>query len=566
MISRARLKKTGFTLPDLLAFGFLLGFLVSILVIMQNWAGPLEPPAPIELTIRSLPSAMFYSLGRIMLSYFVCLITSLVIGYWAAHSKLAETIIIPVIDIGQSIPVLGFLPGLVIFFVYLFPHSRMGLEIAAILTLYTTMAWNLMLSFYGSIKTIPRDYVEIIKAYGYGRIGVLLRLEIPIAMNGIIWNSMLSIAGGWFFLTFCESFTLGDKSFRLYGMGSYMSLASDRGDWTSLIAGGFSVILILVVMDFFIWNPLLRWSERFQRMQPLTDEEDEEPVLNFFAKSQRITQIIRKIRRRYAVKLYVNKRKSIKRSRLSRRLPFLAYGILALGFLFAVFGLIGSMGVLRTISLSDWGEIIKNTFYTFMRVNAVLVLSTVLMVPTGLWLGAHPRFVKKLKPVIQVIAAFPAPMIFSALMVIFLKLSLTMEIGSILLMMTGAQWYLLFNVISAAASVPESLVEVARTTGLTEFQIMRKVYFPAAFPQILTGLITAAGGAWNTSIAAELVVYQNKEYGVAGIGAYIFHVSQQEKYPELIAALVVMIVVIVVINRLFWARLYDLAESRYRLD
>lgn len=567
MLKRMQMRKAGITLPDLLAFGFLLGVFVAIIVIGRNWAAPAAALPPIDLSLSSLPYAFFLSLSRIVLAYVVCLFSSLAIGYWAAHSKLAEMIIVPLIDIGQSIPVLTFLPGLALTFMALFPESRTGLEITAILTLYTGMAWNLMLAFYGSIKTIPREYVDTIRAYGYGPLGILFRLELPYSMNAIVWNSMMSVAGGWFFLTVCESFVLGDRSVSLVGLGSFMKLATDRGDYLAVAAGAALMILVLVVTDFFVWNPLLRWAERFQRMMPDdSGDGDGEAVLNFFAKSKRITSFLRKMRRRYAAKLYVSQRRGRRTRDRSGQIRAAGYACLAVMFLLAVWGMITAAGMLAEISFEEWKLIVVGAIWTLTRVVAVVVISGAIMVPLGLWLGTQPKLVKRTQPIIQVIAAFPAPMIFPLFIVLFVQLHIPLDIGSVLLMMMGAQWYLLFNVISGAASIPAELVEVARTTGMSGFQIMRRVYLPGSYPYILTGLITAAGGAWNTCIVAEYLVFRGQVYEARGLGAFITRSTEGAHYAQLMAAVTVMIVLIVVVNRTFWAKLYHLAETKYRLD
>lgn len=567
MFKRMQMRKTGFSLPDLLAFALLMAVFVSFLAVARYWSGPLSPPEPIDLSFSSLPYAMFLSISRIVITYVVCLVTSLAVGYWAAHSKLAEKIIIPLIDIGQSIPVLAFLPGVSVFFLTLFPDSRVGLEMGAIVTLYVGMAWNLMLSFYNSIKTIPREYVDIIRAYGYGRLGILLRLELPYAMNGIVWNSMLSVAGGWFFITVCESYTLGDRSFNLVGLGSYMAIASERGNIGAQVAGILSMLLVLILADSFVWKPLLRWAERFQRMHGLNEEEDDdEPVLNFFAKSKRITNFLRKVRRRYAARFYVTQRRGRRRRQQQFDWHWAGYLSLLALVIFSVWGVWAGFEMVAGIPGAEWLHILKAAGFTFARVTAVLLLSSAIMIPLGLWLGSQPQLVKRLQPVIQVIAAFPAPMIFPMVMSVFLMLSIPLSLGSVLLMMFGAQWYLLFNVMSGIAGVPPHLVEFARTTGMSTFGIIRRVYLPAAFPPILTGLITAAGGAWNVSIVAELVVLNGNTYVADGLGSYITQSAAQTKYPELVAAVAVMVILIVIVNRLFWARLYDLAETKYRLD
>lgn len=566
MFKQIQLRKTGLTLPDLFAFALILAGFFALLFVGRYWTGPLEPPEPIDLSLRSLPYALFLSISRIAIAYLVCLISSLAVGYWAAHSKFAEKIIVPLIDIGQSVPVLGFLPGLVLVFLAIFPESRVGLEIAAVLTLYTGMAWNLMLSFYGSIKTIPREYVEIIKAYGYGRLGILLRLELPYSMTAIIWNSMLSVAGGWFFLAICESYTVGSRSYQLVGLGSFMSLAGERGDTVALLAGGGSMILVLVLTDMLVWNPLLRWAERFQRMQSIEEQEETEPVLNFFAKSKRITDLLRKFRRRYAVKFYVTSKRGRKKLRKPVDWRYVGFSTFGLICLFTAWGIYIGADMVMSIHKEEWISLLVNTGYTLIRVNVVLVVASLIMIPFGLWLGAQPRVVKRLQPVIQVFAAFPYPLIFPALMLPLLSLHIPMSVVSVIFMMTGAQWYLLFNVISGTGAVPEKLVEVARSSGMNTFQIIRRVYLPASFPAILTGLITAAGGAWNTSIVAEVVSFKGQEYAAPGLGSYIARVAKAAQYPELIAAVSMMVIVVVLLNRFFWARLYNIAETKFRLD
>ncbi len=565
MLKRKPLRKAGITMPDLLAFAFLFGAFVAIIAVGRNWAAPAAALPPIDLSLSSLPYAFFLSLSRIVLAYVVCLISSLAVGYWAAHSKLAEKIIVPLIDIGQSVPVLTFLPGLALTFMALFPESRTGLEITAILTLYTGMAWNLMLAFYGSIKTIPREYVDTIRAYGYGPLGILLRLELPYSMNAIVWNSMMSVAGGWFFLTVCESFVLGDKSVSLVGLGSFMKLATDRGDYVAVAAGAGLMVLVLVVTDFFIWNPLLRWAERFQRMLPSEDGE-EEAVFNFFAKSKRITNFLRKMRRRYAAKLYVTQRRGRRTKDRKAEIRAAGYGCLLLLAVLTAWGCAMAAGILANIPGEEWARIVVSAGWTLLRVVVVVALSGAIMVPLGLWLGTQPQLVRRLQPIIQVIAAFPAPMLFPILLALFLKLSIPLEIGSVFLMMLGAQWYLLFNVISGAASIPANLVEVAQTTGMGKLEIIRRVYLPGTFTYIVTGLITAAGGAWNTCIVAEYVVFRQQVYAANGIGAYITRSTEGAHYALLIAAVSVMIILIVLVNRLFWAKLYHLAETKYRLD
>ncbi len=559
-------KFRGLSLPDIFAFLLLIAIFVAFLVVGRYWAAPMQSVSPLNLSLSSLPYAALLSLSRVSIAFLICLVSSLSMGYWAAHSTAAEKIILPLVDIGQSVPVLGFLPGLVLTFVAIFPSNRVGLEIAATLTLFTGMGWNILLSFYGSIKTIPAEYGEITRAYGYGPMGRLLRLELPYATYGLVWNSMLSVAGGWFFLTVCESYTLGNTPYRLVGIGSYMALAAEKGDRIAIIAGVSLMLLLLIATDFLIWKPLLRWSRRFQKSIITGDEEEDDKVILFFARSERISGFFRKLRRRYADQLFVTRRKKRRAKVRSPWLQRLPYAIFLFLLLFSLWGSYQAIVLASKVPSTAWLELSLDTLYTFFRVMAVLLLSAFTMVPLGLWLGTRPHLVKRLQPILQIASAFPMPMVFPVFISIFVWLSIPISIGSVLLMMTGAQWFLLFNVISGVAGVPEHMVEVARLSGMGPLEIMRRVYLPGAFPQIVTGLISTVGGAWNTSIVAELVVFRGKEYFAPGIGTFIARAASEAHYPELVASVIVMVLVIVLINRSFWAKLYDLAQTRYRLD
>jgi NitT/TauT family transport system permease protein len=377
---------------------------------------------------------------------------------------------------------------------------------------------------------------------------------------------MLSVAGGWFFLTVCESYTLGNTSYRLVGIGSYMALAAEKGDTIAMIAGVSLMLLLLVASDYFIWKPLLRWSRRFQKSVLASEEDEEDRVILFFTRSERISSFIRKLRRKYADRLFVTRRKKRKarvRSKWLTRLPYFLFAILVV---FCVWGSYEAVHLTLTVPSQSWLVLGEDTLFTFSRVMAVLILSSCTMVPLGLWLGTHPSLVSRLQPILQIAAAFPMPMVFPVFISFFVFLNIPISIGSILLMMTGAQWFLLFNVISGVAGVPDPMVEVAKLSGMKSLQIMRRVYLPAAFPQIVTGLISTVGGAWNTSIVAELVVFRGKEYIAPGLGTFIAKAASEARYPELVAGVIIMVLVIVLINRTFWAKLYDLAQTRYRLD
>lgn len=551
-------------MPDLIAVLIVLTLVVGSIVVASHWFEPLQAQnRDIDLSLLTLPRAAFLSITRILVAYLISLFFAIAIGYWAAYSAKAERIIIPLVDILQSVPTLGFLPGTVLVFISIFPTTSIGLELSAILMIVVSMLWNMLLGFYASIKSIPPSYREVIHAYGYSRLGTLLRLEIPFGINALAWNSMLSVAGGWFFLTICESFTLGSYSFRLIGIGSYMAVAAERGDMMAIAAGTIVMIATLLAADFLIWQPLLRWSERFQRTAADEEDNDEESgVVSFFASSRRITRFVRRLRRTYS-DYFRNDGQRSRTRRIASRSARTVYPLLllALGIFFA-WGFIRSIMMVWGIPQSEWLTLGRDAVYTTLRVMGCLLLSSIIMIPIGLWLGSQPSLRRKLRAVIQVAAGFPAPMIFPVLTGMILWMKMPLAIGSVFLMMFGAQWYLLFNVIAGTSSVPREFVEVARTTGMSRMDILRRVYLPATAPYIVTGLLTAAGGAWNASIVAEIVYFRGATYAAPGLGSYIAVAAGDQKYAELIAAVTVMVVLIIFLNRFIWARLYRAVEVR----
>ena len=565
-VKRSIPPRKGIGIPDVVAVMLILSFFVGMIVVVSHWVDPLRSVKPLDLSLFSLPMATFLSVSRIVIAYFLSLIFSITIGYWAAHSRSAERFLIPIIDILQSIPVLGFLPGVVLFLTALFPSTRIGLELAAIVMIFTGMAWNLTLSFYGSLRSIPEEHKELIRCFGYRPLGALIRLEIPYAMNGLVWNSMLSVAGGWFFLTICESFTMGDSSFQLIGLGSYMALAADRGDLSAIVSGFALMVGILVFADWLIWRPLLRWAERFKQSTLEEDLEVEEEIfISFFASSKRITRFIRRLRRYYST-FFFSTPQVTKPPLLSKKFRSTLYTIIfGIALCICAWGMYQSVAMAYHIAWSEWLYIFECAAWSFLRVFCVLVLCMLTMVPIGLWIGSQPRIMRRFQPIIQVAAAFPAPMIFPVITSIILYFSIPMSVGSVFLMMMGAQWYVLFNVLAGTSAVPRDYVDQARISGMSYLQILRRVYFPAAFPQIVTGLLTAAGGAWNTSIVAELVVFRGQEYLSPGLGSYIAKAAGDEKFAELVAAVFVMVILIVLVNRFVWARLYNLSEAKFQL-
>lgn len=559
-------KRSGLSLPDITAVLILLAAIAGFVALISSWTAPMPHESVAATQDFSLLKATFLSAARLIIAFVLSIVFAISVGYWASHSRLAERFVIPLIDILQSIPVLGFLPMFVLGLITIFPNMQLGLELAAILMIFTGMSWNLVLSFYGSCKTVPNEYSEVIQVAGYSRLGTLLRLELPYSMNGLVWNSMLSVAGGWFFLTICESFVLGDKSFKLVGLGTYVSNAAEKGDIKEILIGVFIIVIMLYLTDRLIWQPLLQFVERYQKSANEEDETETQIVIDFFSRSRFLSGFLRGMRRRYATRFFVPAQNAIIRRQGPLILRVLNYSIFICLGLFTAWGIWQMFDSLAEIPGSEWVKIAVVSFYSLLRVFFVLVLCAVIMIPFGLWLGSRRNLVRKLQTMIQVAAAFPAPMIFPIILTVILYLSIPMSIGSIFLMMMGAQWYLFFNVLAGAQSVPAEYVDMARLTGMGRREVLKRIYLPATFPYIITGLITAAGGAWNTSIVAELVVFRGQELITPGLGSYIAKAAYNEQYPELMAAVAVMVLLIILINRFVWARMYNLAAEKYRFE
>ncbi|WP_334142502.1 ABC transporter permease [Rhabdothermincola sp.] len=519
------------------------------------------------------PARLPYYAVRSLLRMFAALAFSyaftFVYGYAAARSRRAERVLIPALDILQSVPVLGFLSITVVGFVALFPGSLLGLECAAIFAIFTSQVWNITFGFYQSLITLPREFDELSRLHRLSRWMRFWRIEVPSSAIGLVWNGMMSMGGGWFFLVASEAITVNNNETVLPGVGSYAGAAIDAGDLAGVGWAIVTMVILVLGVNVLFWRPLTAWVEKFRNEQAEASEVQRSFVLELWRRS-RFPRLTRRVRRwatepvnRAGRILGVDHRPLVVDTR-RRRIGDLAFfatvgSLLAWGAyeLLAYITREEGPGIfLRPIQLGVW---------TMIRVAVVVVASTLLWVPVGVRIGLDPRLARIAQPLVQIFASFPANFLFPLVVVVLLHTGISLDIGGIVLMALGAQWYILFNAIAGGMAIPTDLREAMTDIGVTGWQRWKRLYLPAIFPSYVTGGITASGGAWNASIVAEVVTYGGSTITAVGLGAFISESTAAGDFPHTLAGVMVMSAYVVLVNRLLWRRLYRVAEARYHL-
>jgi NitT/TauT family transport system permease protein len=555
-------------LVDLFILAGIAGLVFALRGVVREWTGVLRPEVVIDLSPRALPKYTLFSLTRGLAAYALSLGFTLVYGYWAARDKLAERVLIPLLDVLQSIPILGFMPGLVLTLVGLFPNSNVGLELAAVIMMFTGQVWNMTFSFYYSLRSIPQDLREVATVYRYDWWERFRWVELPFSTLGLVWNSMMSMAGGWFFLMINEAFVLGKRDFRLPGIGSYMSVAVARGDKAAMAWAFLAMVVMIVTLDQFLWRPVVAWAQKFR----VEEGGDVEANTSWFLDWLRRSRIARWVRwklehwfpaRRHVPPPPEPEDASVRHAPRGVLLSRVVFALLVLVLLIGAWQLVD---LLRHLKLATWVTSLGLAFLTLGRVILSTVLATLWTVPVGLVIGLSPSLSRRLQPVVQVAASFPAPMLFPIAIAALAYAHVPLGWGSIVLMLLGTQWYVLFNVIAGAMAVPADLKEAARSYRITGWARLTKVLIPAVFPYLVTGWVTAAGGAWNASIVSEYVSFKGKVITAPGIGSQISLAAERGDLSGLAASVLIMSTLVVLFNRNVWRRLYHLAETRYALN
>lgn len=523
----------------------------------------------IVLEPSALPYYALRSTLRMGAAYLLSLIFTLIYGYAAARNRRAEQILLPTLDVLQSVPILSFLP-VVLLGLSAIMHERVAVELASIVLIFTSQVWNLTFSWYQSLTTLPKDLreaAEILRLNWWLR---MRKLELPFGAIGLIWNSMMSWAGGWFFLMAAEIFTVGERDYRLPGLGAYLREASYQGNVPAILWGLSTLVLVIVLLDQLIWRPLVAWSEKF-KLEMIEQEVHASSwfyeILRSSKLSEKLSAFWERIGERFdAWTLRVwpfhqgHAPEGTQRGEIAWKIFFVTVLILV------AYGTLRALHLLAQVEIGQWLAILQSVLMTALRVFIALAIAFGWTVPLGVYIGMNTRLAAWLQPLVQIAASIPATALFPVFVLMLLKLPAGLNMAAILLMLTGTQWYLLFNVIAGTMSIPQELRFTVKLLGLNRWQRWRVLILPALFPYLITGAITASGGAWNASIVAEYVEFGGRTLRVTGLGDLIAYSTAQGDFPLLLASTLTMILTVVLVNRLLWRRLYRIAASRYRME
>lgn len=562
------------TLPFTLGDGAILLALAALLYLGAHLAfhAPTVVKGPaISLQYSALPWYTLLSVTRMAAAYALSLLFSLGYGYLAARHGGAEKILMPLLDILQSVPILSFLPVVLLSLSVVLP-VQVAAEVACIVLIFTSQVWNMTFSFYQSLVTLPRELREAAAVFHFSPWLRFRLVELPFAAIGLIWNSMMSWAGGWFFLMAAEMFTVGSRDFRLPGLGSYLHTAADAGNLHAVALGVLTLVLVIVLLDQLVWRPLLSWSHRFRLEGVETTQETESWLHDLLSRSWLVQQWLERVWEPLLERLDQRLQRSVALPAAPDTVPPSSWrqwrGRLWLLLLMMplLYGAGRAVAMLIRVPAEAWLSIAVGLGATFLRVVVALLLALAWTVPLGVAIGTHRRLAAVLQPVAQVVASIPATALFPVLLLALLNVPGGFDMAAVLLMLLGTQWYLLFNIIAGASAIPQELRDMAALLRLPRLERWRTLYLPALFPYLVTGAITAGGGAWNASIVAEYVQFGGKTHVTVGIGALIASATANGDYALLLAATLALIVAVVLINRLFWLRLYRLAERRYSME
>ncbi|GAB2656363.1 ABC transporter permease [Nocardia goodfellowii] len=526
-------------------------------------------PAAVSTDPGQLPYYAARSLLRMFIALAASILFTFVVATAAARLRRARAALLPAMDILQSIPVLGFLSFTVTGFIALFPGSQLGLECASIFAIFTAQVWNMAFSFYHSLTSQPRELDEAARSLRLTRWQRFWRLDVPSGIIPLVWNGMMSFGGSWFFLVASEAISVHNRDYALPGIGSYVAAATAEQDLSKVLIAVGVMVLLVIGVNFVFWRPITAWAERFRMGDSQGPDAPRSLVLNLLRRSH-IPVLLGRILGRVVAPLdrvmsvFGLAEYPLRTSRRRRRAGDWAFGVLVVAAVtyggYRVWSYLES-----TVGFDEVAHAFGLGLRTLLRVLVLLVLASLIWVPIGVWIGLNPRVSRLAQPIVQVLASFPANFLFPMVTAVLVATGISVDWAAILLMALGSQWYILFNVIAGASAVPNDLREAAASLRLPRKLWWRKLILPAIFPSYVTGGITAAGGAWNASIVAEVVEYGSTTLVATGLGAYIAQATSAGSGPRILIGILVMSVYVVALNRLVWRRLYALAERRYSL-
>jgi NitT/TauT family transport system permease protein len=557
-------------LPDVIMFGAGIAIFYGVAMVGRSWLGPVTASAEISRSLWALPAYAGYSLLRITIAYVLSLGFALAYGYIAASNVRAERYMIPLLDVLQSIPVLSFLPPVMLAMVALFPGRQLGVELGAILLIFTGQVWNMAFSFYASQKSIPKEMREAARIYRFSWWQRFTQMELPFSAIGLVWNSMMSVAGGWFALMVCEMFVLGQRDFRLPGLGSYLQTAASAGDTSSILWGVATMVAVIVLLDQFVWRPVIAWAEKFKVEQVESTNAPRSWVLNLVEHSSGLAKIREKTFKPLGERLLLHfARKHEEESPEEVAAPWRDWllrllAVLALGGI--GYGVVRVAIILSGVGKTELHATAIGLGATFLRVNLALLLGALWTIPAGVAIGFNPRLARIAQPLAQIAASVPATALLPVILLLLIRVGQGMGLASMVILLLGTQWYVLFNVIAGAMAIPTDLKECCSVFRLRGIARWKKLILPGIFPYLVTGMVTASGGAWNASIVAEYFNFKGQTYMTTGLGATIQQATDSGDFHLLLAATIMMAATVVTVNRLVWRKLFTLAETRFRLE
>ncbi|SHK48134.1 NitT/TauT family transport system permease protein [Bradyrhizobium lablabi] len=525
--------------------------------------------SPVSLDPSNLPVYALRTTMRMLLAIVCSIIFTFVYAALAAKSRRAEMVLIPLLDILQSVPILGFLTFTVVFFLNLFPGSVFGAELACVFAIFTSQAWNMTFSMYQSLRNVPKDLEEATQSFHLSGWQRFWRLDVPFAMPGLIWNTMMSMSGGWFFVVASEAITVGNTTITLPGIGSYVALAIEKQSLPAIGYAILTMLLVIIAYDQLLFRPVVAWADKFRFEQTASATAPSSWMLDLFRRTRALRALtypfaaVNKAISNLHIALPTGLWKPATKGPPSRVVDAVWLALIAVSTLYAGWRAYSYLSA--TLSLADVFTAVGHGFVTLARVVVLIALATLIWVPVGVWIGLRPRLAERIQPLAQFLAAFPANLAFPVFVVVIVRYHLNPNIWLSPLMILGTQWYILFNVIAGASAFPTDLREAAGSFHLHGWRWWMKVILPGIFPYYITGAITASGGSWNASIVAEVASWGDTHLTATGLGAYIATATETGDFPRVVLGIATMCILVTLFNRLLWRPLYAFGERRLRL-
>jgi NitT/TauT family transport system permease protein len=563
----------GWRLPnvwDAVAFLCVIGVLVGVGHVAEGTLTRIDAPGATEITLDplNLPEYALRTTARMFAALAASLLFTFTYGTAAAKSRRMALVLVPVLDVLQSVPILGFLTFTVVFFMNLFPGQVLGLELAAIFAIFTSQAWNMAFSMYQSLKTVPADLYEASISFHLTSWQRFWKLEVPFAAPGLVWNTMMSMSGGWFFVVASEAVSVGDNSWKLPGIGSYVALALEQKNLAAVCWAILAMLVVILAYDQLLFRPLVAWSAKF-RFETTAGATASDPWMLRLMRRTRLLKFIGGMVGDAAAFVgglrlsFTGRVRSATSAQPSR-----AVDMAWIAVLLVLVGVASWRVVLFASGALRWGDVEEAVglgMITLVRVVVLMILASLIWVPIGVWLGLRPVWARRAQPIAQFLAAFPANLLFPPFVLFIVYFQLSPDIWLTPLMVLGTQWYILFNVVAGAAAFPGDLKEVASNFRIGGWLWWRRVIIPGIFPYYVTGAITASGGSWNAAIVAEVASWGDTKLQAHGLGAYIADATDKGDMSRVVLGVVVMSIFVVLFNRLLWRPMYAYAQRRLTL-